>query len=209
MADNTKTATFMQRILTARKEIAETGISKDKSGFKFKYVDLPQIEQKVNEACFKNDIFCWFDFNEGRATLSLFDALDLEKAPFSISITPNECKSNDKNNPIQDTGAMMTYMRRYLYMSAFQISEHDRVDSMLPEQPEEEPKKESQAKTEEASGIPFPTVENEKIREMLVEIRSMDESYIDKMLQYKNTEDFNALSEKYVASCLAKLKEAN
>lgn len=133
MAD--KDLTFMQRILNARKAIMDSGIAKDKPGFKFHYVDLPQIEAKVNEACFDNDILCWFDFNEGTATLSLYDARDDQKSPFIVNVIPKAVEM--KTQPIQDTGAMITYMRRYLYMTAFQISEHDIVDAKDNE-PEEE-----------------------------------------------------------------------
>ena len=125
--------TFMQRILKARKQIMDSGISKDKPGFKFHYVDLPQIEAKVNEACTENNILVWFDFSDGKATLLMYDALNEQATPFTTSVTPKDVEM--KTQPIQDTGAMITYMRRYLYMTAFQISEHDMIDGNQ-EQPE-------------------------------------------------------------------------
>ena len=170
--------TFMQRILKARKEIMETGISKDKSGFKFKYVDLPQIESKVNEACFNNDIFVWFDFSDGKATLKLHDARG-EGEPFVVSVEPKAVDMKGQQ-PIQDTGAMITYMRRYLYMAAFLISEHDMIDNNVSASEE----------TEE------PELDDQR-RDLLEKIRAMDPKAPEKILTVQRAKSFADLPLEY------------
>lgn len=178
-------STFMQRVLKARKEIMESGISKDKSGFKFKYVDLPQIETKVNEACFNNDIFVWFDFSDGKATLKLFDART-EAEPFVVSVEPKAVDMKGQQ-PIQDTGAMITYMRRYLYMTAFQISEHDMIDNNVPAQSEA---------SEETEANPEDGLDDER-RNLLELIRKMDPKAPEKMLAMQKKDSFAEIPLEY------------
>ena len=182
--------TFMQRILKARKDILESGISKDKSGFKFKYIDLPQIETKVNEACCKYDIFCWFDFTNDLASLTLYDALESEPAScFSVGVNPKDVEM--KTQPIQDTGAMITYMRRYLYMSAFMISEHDRVDSVIPETTEEEAVQNTETE-----------LDPEK-KKLIDQISAIDPKAPEKMLTMQKKESLNDLELEYLQKILA------
>ena len=173
MADTT----FMQRILKARKEIMDSGISKDKPGFKFHYVDLPQIEAKVNEACISNDIFTWFDFSDNKATLKLYDAKG-GSDPFVATVEPKAVDMKGQQ-PIQDTGAMITYMRRYLYMTAFQISEHDLVDGAQVPEEESEPEL------------------DEERRKLLEEIRKMDPKAPEKMLSVQKVNSFADLPLEY------------
>lgn len=199
--------TFMQRILKARKQIMESGISKDKPGFKFHYVDLPQIEAKVNEACAENDILVWFDFSDGKATLLMYDALNEQTAPFTTTVTPKDVEM--KTQPIQDTGAMITYMRRYLYMTAFQISEHDMIDGNQ-SQPEAvqkaEPKTERKAEEKGTNGL---TAEK-----MLDDLELARPGYTGKLCAAKGVDDTSELTVEYIEKawnkvCKPKLEEAN
>ena len=179
--------TFMQRILKARKQIMDSGISKDKPGFKFHYVDLPQIEAKVNEACSDNDILVWFDFSDGKATLLMYDALNEQTAPFTTSVTPKDVEM--KTQPIQDTGAMITYMRRYLYMTAFQISEHDMIDSNQGAEVEQKTEK-NNSKDVGTNGL--------TAQKMLEDLDFAKPGYTKKLCAAKGVEDSSLLEIGYI-----------
>ena len=200
--------TFMQRIIKARVQILASGISKDKSGYKFKYVDLPQIEEKVLTACSENDLFTWIDYNEDVATLQIFDARNSESAPFSISVRPKDCETGQ--SPIQGTGAMMTYMRRYLYMTAFTISEHDRIDDQVGpvEAPGQEvpaqkaPEKKLRDIDEMLRITDDMTDDQKKMMADLIEIREIAPDWPEKMLIGQKKESFLDLDPKYVTDRL-------
>ena len=179
--------TFMQRILKARKQIMDSGISKDKPGFKFHYVDLPQIEAKVNEACSDNDILVWFDFSDGKATLLMYDALNEQTAPFTTSVTPKDVEM--KTQPIQDTGAMITYMRRYLYMTAFQISEHDMIDSKQGAEVEQKTEK-NNSEDVGTNGL--------TAQKMLEDLEFAKPGYTKKLCAAKEVEDSSKLEIGYI-----------
>ena len=84
------------------------------------------------------------DFPEGKAVMRVYD---LDETP-AISINTTNLIAQTSNfieisvpvrsdmvdikgsQPIQNVGGMMTYMRRYLYMAVFAISEHDSVEGI-------------------------------------------------------------------------------
>ena len=66
-----------------------------------------------------------------KATLTIMSTEDGSKVVFESEVA--ECIMKTKEgrvNPIQEQGAKHTYIRRYLYMEAYEIAENDLVDSM-------------------------------------------------------------------------------
>ena len=47
-----------------------------------------------------------------------------------ITVPYIEARMTEKNDPIQRLGASITYLRRYLYMTAYNITEKDIIDAM-------------------------------------------------------------------------------
>ena len=93
------------------------------------------------------------NFNKEEGTLSIIntEAPD-ERVVFN---SPMVFASNPKGQPIQDLGSTHTYMRRYLWLLALEVVEHDSVDSSAPSGKTEvkvevkvEPKVEVEAKVE-------------------------------------------------------------
>ena len=60
------------------------------------------------------------------ATLTL---IDNDKPEDAVAFTAPYAEANNSSNPIQNLGSSITYLRRYLYMMALDLSETDIVDS--------------------------------------------------------------------------------
>jgi hypothetical protein len=68
-------------------------------------------------------------FTDEMATLELVDV----ETGDAISFTSPMAEANLKGtHPIQNLGAVQTYQRRYLYMAALEIVEHDAIDASNP-----------------------------------------------------------------------------
>lgn len=71
-------------------------------------------------------------FNEELATLTILDTEDGQ----SISITSPMAEANLKGaHPIQNLGAVESYQRRYLWLAAMEIVEHDIIDASPASEP--------------------------------------------------------------------------
>lgn len=69
-------------------------------------------------------------FHKTDATLTIYNS-DLPEE-FVVFTTPMVFASNPKGQPIQDLGSTHTYLRRYLWLMALEIVEHDAVDASAP-----------------------------------------------------------------------------
>ena len=68
-------------------------------------------------------------FTEHMAFLELVDVETGERISFSSPMAEANLKGT---HPIQNLGAVETYQRRYLYMAALEIVEHDAIDASKP-----------------------------------------------------------------------------
>lgn len=113
------------------------GVEMPKSGYnnfkKFHYYELEDILPHIFQACFDEELTIFFSFTEDQAVLHIKswekegdvgtrDEVSI-RAPFP-EITPNK-----GDNKIQTTGSYMTYLKRYLLMNTFLITEKDVVDA--------------------------------------------------------------------------------
>jgi hypothetical protein len=99
----------------------------------YEYFELGDFLPKINELCNEIGLMPKFDKSNEEATLEIFD-IDSEK---TIIFNANVKDAPMKGAlPIQCLGAEITYMRRYLYMMAFEIIEADAVDSLPDEKKE-------------------------------------------------------------------------
>lgn len=117
------------------KKIKKTGWNPHK---KFPYYELTDILPPVMSECHNRDIAVEFPFTEGVAILKLVDENDKkEYIPYRIQmpelVVPEQNpKKMDMRNTtlIQDTGANISYLQRYLLKLAFPcLSDKDMVDS--------------------------------------------------------------------------------
>lgn len=123
-----------EKISKVRMAILQRSLTKDKKAFSYNYIDLPQIEPIITEECSNVGLLTIVDFPQGMAVMKVYD-LDAkntgEMSTLTISAPCDYTLVDIKGSqPIQKVGGMMTYMRRYLYMTLFAISEHDAVEGI-------------------------------------------------------------------------------
>lgn len=127
----------MDQIKTAYQELQEVRSELSKASLKktgkneyqnFEYFELKDFLPTATELFKKHDLTPVFNIElspEGveYAILDIF-----YKGSEKITFKTPTARPNS-NNPIQGLGAMITYMRRYLYLMALDIVENDIVDS--------------------------------------------------------------------------------
>lgn len=121
-----------EKLQTARVELQ--GLKIKKSGENkfagYSYHELSDFLPAINQLCQEKKLFTQVTFDQEVATLTITDA---EKPEDYITFTSPMAEANLKGcHPIQNMGAVQTYQRRYLYMMAFEIVEHDALDGADP-----------------------------------------------------------------------------
>ncbi len=133
-----------EKLQKARYELGKLELKKTgKNTFsKYDYFELKDFLPEINKLMYENKFTSRVDFGEKEATLYIIDSEKPEEfIPFTSPMAQVELKGA---HAIQNIGAVETYQRRYLYMTAFEISENDIIDSgneKNAEKQEEEPPK--------------------------------------------------------------------
>jgi hypothetical protein len=94
---------------------------------------IPHIHQIFNEV----GLCGVFSFEGSNVTLTIHDVDGTGSVAF---VSPVVSASNPKGQAIQDLGSTHTYLRRYLWLMAMEITEHDSVDAVVVEKPTEREK---------------------------------------------------------------------
>lgn len=138
------------KLAQARVKLLEVELKK--SGYNkfsnYEYYELNDFLPHVNKINLELKMIPIFNVGEEKATLTFYDCESEEKIEFSIK----KCEVNIKGAAnIQNLGGEQTYLRRYLYLNAYEISESDAVDLQQPKtQPKEEkPNKNTKAESEQ------------------------------------------------------------
>ena len=118
-----------EKIQAVRVELQNSNIKK--SGMNkfagYSYHELSDFLPTINILCQKHKLFAHVSFFSENATLTIVDA---EKPDSALYFNSPMAEANLKGcHPIQNMGAVQTYQRRYLYMAAFEIVEHDALDA--------------------------------------------------------------------------------
>lgn len=181
------------RLQKARVELQKLELKKSgKNKYSgFTYFELKDFIPKVNEIFLNAKLFSNFSIQDNIANLTI---INIEDPKETILFTSPIDKASLKNCvPIQEIGAVHTYMKRYLYLNALEITEDDVLD---PKVGENENKKrispEKEAKTKKASSKVSDFVNKLKQLKLTTEqigdfcniynISSKDETTIDKFL---------------------------
>ena len=114
------------RIRLQNTELKKTGHNKFAGYYYFELGDfLPQVQEIFHQV----GLCGYISFDTTIATLTIVDIEDNSQ----ITITSPMVEANLKGaHPIQNLGAVETYTRRYLWVSAMEIVEHDALDSSPP-----------------------------------------------------------------------------
>lgn len=118
-----------EKLANARVELQEMGLRKSgKNTFaKYDYFELGDMMPAINRLMAKYKMLGMCSFNEDYATLSIFDAEKPEDViVFKSPMSTAELKGC---HPVQNLGAVETYIRRYLWTAAFEIVECDALDA--------------------------------------------------------------------------------
>ena len=135
--ENNKIGLVYKSLAMARVRLQEENLKKsgENKYSNFTYFELKDFLPAINKINAELNLFSMFNFpNESidkKATLTIMSTEDGSKVVFESEVA--ECIMKTKEgrvNPIQEQGAKHTYIRRYLYMEAYEIAENDLVDSM-------------------------------------------------------------------------------
>ena len=123
-------------------ELKKTGVATvNNAGKTRSYFSLDDILPSVNKTANELKFLCKFDLNKEIATLKIIDCEKIEDfIEFSI---PASTATIQGGNVVQSIGATQTYLRRYLYLNAFEIAEYDVIEEETGE--EKKPLKNQQA----------------------------------------------------------------
>lgn len=142
-----------QKIQAVKKELSARELKKSgENKFSgFKYYELGDFLPSIIELCAKYGLFTQITFTEDKGILNIVDCnaeVVQEGTPSEYRIVQYESPLKELElkgaNAIQALGGAETYLRRYLYMNAFDIVEADMFDSA-------EFEKKKKAKTEKTA----------------------------------------------------------
>jgi hypothetical protein len=114
------------RILLQQAPLKKSGHNKFAG---YSYFELGDFLPTINQIFAKVGLCGVVSFDKELATLTITDTEDNTE----IKLTSPMAEANLKGcHPIQNLGAVETYTRRYLWVSAMEIVEHDALDSSAP-----------------------------------------------------------------------------
>ena len=95
----------------------------------YKYYDLSDILPTINKICVELKMTCLLSFGTECATLDIVNAEKIdEKITFLSPMSEAQLRGC---HAVQNLGAVITYITRYLYIMAFAIVEHDALDAIM------------------------------------------------------------------------------
>ena len=142
----------------------------------YSYFELGDFLPTINRLFAENGLCSVVRFDKEVAELRVVNADDPQQE--IIFTSPMADASLKGCHPIQNLGAVQTYSRRYLYLAALEIVEHDAVDSSKPVSKEGATPAEKFADTASAKGVtptagcwePFNEAERRKLEGVAEEI---------------------------------------
>ncbi len=128
MAENKTNKTIYQKINAIKKTLTHTDIKKSgKNKFaNYDYMELGDFLPILIDLMEEHGICSKIDFTTDSATLTLMDTESQANLIYTSPVSNAELKGAQN---IQNLGATQTYLRRYLYVNAFDIVENDLIDA--------------------------------------------------------------------------------
>ena len=140
--EKSKMSNIYQKLAIARdllraKNIKPTG----KNQGRFTYFELEDILPHITNICATIGILPVMNYYQDKAVLTIYDT---ESDQVLTLESPMSTAQLAGCHPVQNLGAAQTYLKRYLYMHAFDVAESDVLDGSI--EPDEKPKRQN-AKT--------------------------------------------------------------
>jgi hypothetical protein len=180
----------------------------------YKYFELGDFLPSIQMLFNKHGLCDVISFTEDLATMVVYDTDDGSSVTFTSPMGSAQLKGCHE---VQNIGAVETYQRRYLYVTALAIVEHDALDATTGSAPVE-PKKAVEVKKPEVGTVTEPNPDDALMIETLITFGETCESlseltglwkknqkHIDS-IKVSNQELFNQLQTKF-AEYKAKFKE--
>ena len=142
----------------------------------YTYYELADILPAINKIAQELKFSCIVNFTPDLATLDFVDCENNERVQFT---SPMSSASLKGAMDVQNTGAVITYLKRYLYQNCFEIVENDLLDATL--NPNEE--------------------KCESVDELIQKVKARMNVYNDAQLDYAN-KAINKRDVKMLKACL-------
>jgi hypothetical protein len=132
----------------------------------YQYFELGDFMPTINQIFHKIGLCGVVSFEKDLATLTITDTEDGSQLTLKSPMADANLKGC---HPIQNLGAVETYTRRYLWVTAMEIVEHDALDSSAPI-------KDDKVVITPTQGIAdtLPAEEMEYLRELAIELITLD-----------------------------------
>jgi hypothetical protein len=205
-----------KKLVAVRSELQAMSLSK--SGHNkfagYKYFELGDFLPSIQMLFNKHGLCDVISFTEDLATMAIYDTDDGSSVTFTSPMGSAQLKGCHE---VQNIGAVETYQRRYLYVTALAIVEHDALDATTGSAPVE-PKKVVEVKKPEVGTVTEPNPDDALMIETLITIGETCESMSEltglwkknqksiDSIKVSNQELFNKLQTKF-AEYKAKFKE--
>ena len=161
---------IFEKIQTIRVKLAESGLKKGKKNeyAGYTYYELGDFLPALMQLCKEQKIFPVISFSAEMATLTVYDC---EKADAKVEITtPMSTAQLKACHPVQNLGAVQTYLRRYLYIAMFEIVESDKIEAAAGKDPVVSPEPAAASSGIAPEGRAFRCDINKPAREELVRL---------------------------------------
>ena len=122
--------TIFEKLNEARLRFQNANVKKSgKNAYAgYSYYELSDILPFINQIANELKFCCVLNYNSELAKLDFCDLEKDEKITFSVPMSSASLKGAME---VQNTGAVITYLKRYLYQNCFEIVEDDTLDATL------------------------------------------------------------------------------
>ena len=205
-----------KKLVAVRSELQAMSLTK--SGHNkfagYKYFELGDFLPSIQMLFNKHGLCDVISFTEDLATMVIYDTDDGSSVTFTSPMGSAQLKGCHE---VQNIGAVETYQRRYLYVTALAIVEHDALDATTGSAPVE-PKKAVEVKKPEVGTVTEPNPDDALMIESLITFGETCESMSEltglwkknqkaiDSIKVSNQQLFNQLQTKF-AEYKAKFKE--
>lgn len=191
------------KLAQARVKLQKENLKKTGNNRSFKYFELKDFLPRVNEIFDELKMCAVVRYSSELATLTIYDCEKDESIEFT---SPMVQKALPSGTEIQNLGAIQTYQRRYLYLTALEIVEDDLVDSIPPEKTEQK-KQESQKRYNESTQQNVSSIPREQYHKEVENLRKRllnktkeqieEEKLYDKSINWLKENNLHDLIDEY------------
>lgn len=191
------------KLAQARVKLQKENLKKTGNNRSFKYFELKDFLPRVNEIFDELKMCAVVRYSSELATLTIYDCEKDESIEFT---SPMVQKALPSGTEIQNLGAIQTYQRRYLYLTALEIVEDDLVDSIPPEKPDQK-KQESQKRYNESTQQNVNSIPREQYHKKVESLRKRllnktkeqieEEKLYDKSINWLKENNLHDLIDEY------------